>query len=553
MSLIILFHQSHLSERGTSTALFDYAYYNESILGNKSIILYKHNHPISSKYMENKFNKQFKCYTYNTMGDIFDIMKQIRPDYFYTIIYGNREFPDFTIQTGFECPSLNHAVFHCEPFGDKYAMVSQYLSNKFGRRARAVNHIVSFLEKDLTTENLRVQLNIPEDAVVFGRYGGKETFNIHYVKEIIIQLLYMRSNYYFLFMNTAIFINHPRVIHLEQNVEFDYKIKFINTCNALLTARTDGETFGLTIGEFAIMNKPIITNIGQDTSHIDILGDKAYIYRNKEEFLSIMIGTDFTRDDTKKAKDYFSYYSPENIMKEFEEEFLNVGIFPLKYYSNKELVERNFKFYTNDLSMNIKKKEKDGYHCLFDYRNTTCSTNLFYTGYDLTGSVIIVGCHIGISTFILYNEFIDKYGKDNIYPDIISIDNNKFNCRLTSFNCPSAKVLLNEVTDEKGKYKSTVNSKYLSNNLFDYSQIDCVKIEDIDSIDHDYIDSIRLDDLDEGKRISLIIIEKKHNHDKIIKSGMNIIKKYKPQIMFRHKPTIELDGLIDICDGYLLQ
>ena len=36
----IAFHDNQLGERGTTVAVFDYAYYNKHILGNESIIMY---------------------------------------------------------------------------------------------------------------------------------------------------------------------------------------------------------------------------------------------------------------------------------------------------------------------------------------------------------------------------------------------------------------------------------------------------------------------------------------------------------------------------------
>ena len=37
------FHDNSLNLRGTSVALFDYAYYNQKILGNESVIFYNIN------------------------------------------------------------------------------------------------------------------------------------------------------------------------------------------------------------------------------------------------------------------------------------------------------------------------------------------------------------------------------------------------------------------------------------------------------------------------------------------------------------------------------
>jgi hypothetical protein len=55
----IAFYSPHLSLRGTEVAMYDYAHYNEKILGNESIIIYhpnaKQNHPSTIQKFENRF------------------------------------------------------------------------------------------------------------------------------------------------------------------------------------------------------------------------------------------------------------------------------------------------------------------------------------------------------------------------------------------------------------------------------------------------------------------------------------------------------------------
>ena len=48
----IAFHQPHLSERGTTVAMFDYAYYNEVLLNNESIIITQKNHQHTNENMD---------------------------------------------------------------------------------------------------------------------------------------------------------------------------------------------------------------------------------------------------------------------------------------------------------------------------------------------------------------------------------------------------------------------------------------------------------------------------------------------------------------------
>jgi hypothetical protein len=88
-------------------------------------------------------------------------------------------------------------------------------------------------------------------------------------------------------MNTEAFYKHPRIIYIPRNLDLDYKTKFINTCDVMIHARCIGETFGLSIAEFSLMNKPIITCKCGDLEHIEILGDKAIQYNSYAELMNI--------------------------------------------------------------------------------------------------------------------------------------------------------------------------------------------------------------------------------------------------------------------------
>ena len=142
--------------------------------------------------------------------------------------------------------------------------------------------------------DLREELGIPKDALVFGRYGGEGTFDLKFVHKVIAQVARQNKNIYFLFMGTKPFVRknifrpYKNIIFLPANTDLNYKTKFINTCNAYLHARKQGESFGIAIGEFSIKNKPILTWGGSDeNSHLDILGDKALIYNNTDDLIDI--------------------------------------------------------------------------------------------------------------------------------------------------------------------------------------------------------------------------------------------------------------------------
>jgi hypothetical protein len=172
-----------------------------------------------------------------------------------------------------------------------------------------------------TSENMRLELNIPDFAIVFGRYGGKETFDIIFVHDVIKKILNERNNIYFLFMNTNKFYNHPKIIYLNGTTDMYIKKKFINTCNALLHARSCGETFGLTCGEFAVALKPVITyNGSKERNHINILNNKAILYNNFDELFDILNTFDNNKYDM--ADNGYLFYNPINIMKIFSDTYL---------------------------------------------------------------------------------------------------------------------------------------------------------------------------------------------------------------------------------------
>ena len=167
-------------------------------------------------------------------------------------------------------------------------------------------------------ENLRNELNLPKNAIIFGRYGGCESFDIKFVHEVIKNIVNTRNDIYFLFMNTNVFYEHRKIIYLPGNTDMIFKRKFINTCDALIHARERGETFGLTCGEFSICNKPVITwNNSYEKEHNLILKEKAVLYNNQNDLNNIF--ETFTKDKYDVMNNGYLFYNPENVMKIFNE------------------------------------------------------------------------------------------------------------------------------------------------------------------------------------------------------------------------------------------
>ena len=310
----IAFHSNQLGLRGTEVSLYDYARYNEEVLGNVSIIISIN--PNLTKYSDsnaiNKFNKRFKVLFYNNHKDIDKILNENNVDIFYAQKAG---FIDNIVSL--ERKTLIHSVFqYHEPHGDVYAYISKWLGNKYN--SPYVPYIVTLPE---INDNLRNELNISKDKIVFGRYGGLETFNIPFVYEAVKNILSKRNDIYFIFMNTNIFFKHKNIIYLNGTDSLEYKVKFINSCDAMLHARTVGETFGLAVAEFSLRNKPVFTFGGsqREWAHLDMLGDKAIKYYDQNDLL-IKIN-DFIPDESKNWNCY-NEYNPHNVMNIFKRVFL---------------------------------------------------------------------------------------------------------------------------------------------------------------------------------------------------------------------------------------
>jgi hypothetical protein len=344
---IIAFNVNNWSFRGTETAIYDYAYYNECILNNKSIIVYPkfktHKH-LDNTDIFKKFTKQFECIEYNNIPnqeyvDLTNILHNKKCTHLYFIKYGTKDniyIPNIII--------INHCVYTTnEPHGDIYGAVSDTVAtnNTHNIKYPVVPHIIT---QDSTTDDLRKILNIPQDAIVFGRHGGSDTFDIFFVKNVISFILTNYTNIYFIFAvrpDILQDINHPRLIFSKPFTDSKIKRMFINTCDAMIHASSLGESFGISILEFCKANKPAITFIGklpgvpfynnQHLKNLNVIDNnnnllpaelhKCYTYDSPESLLNILMN--FKKSQTIKNIDSVCEpFTPINVINKFNIEFI---------------------------------------------------------------------------------------------------------------------------------------------------------------------------------------------------------------------------------------
>lgn len=306
----------HFTERGTEVAVYDYADHNESILGNKSIIYcftpqkqQQVRFP-PSKACYQKFRNRFEIKEINDFNEITGI------DIFYTQTHGGPDIYNFNNPEWRRFKTIKHCVFDTRyKEADVYSPISDQVNRKWNTTYPVLPYMVRIGN---TIEDLRKELNIPEDSIVYGRYGGSDTFDVDFVKEAVVNVASQNNKKYFLFMNTPRFCNLPNVIFLECSSDMEIKRKFINTCDVFLHARRDGETFGLAIAEFAICLKPILAwNICTDDAHFQILGDKIIKYENKDNLIDLL--NEFNPKEFDMTNNGYLEYTPEKVMKVFND------------------------------------------------------------------------------------------------------------------------------------------------------------------------------------------------------------------------------------------
>lgn len=312
----IAFHTPQIDVRGTCVSLYDFSYYNEIILHNQSIIIVpKSSQSNNDQISVLKFMKRFQVLFYTDKEDMERLISDC--DILYCIKYGKND-GDYSTNI----KTVIHCVFDLsEPHGDVYAAVSETLAEKFGTTL-FVPHMIG-LQPSVTKENMRNTLNIPSSAIVFGRHGGQDTFDLQIVKNAIFKTCNTFTNIYFVFVNTPVFYNHPNIFYLPKIVDLEEKNRFICTCDAMIHGQSLGETFGIAIGEFSVNNKPIITYGGEvwNEHYKTILKDQALYYTTEKECYNIL--TTFNPQEFEnKDNNCYREYSPQNVMKIFEEVFI---------------------------------------------------------------------------------------------------------------------------------------------------------------------------------------------------------------------------------------
>ena len=312
----IAFHSNQLGFRGTEVSLYNYALYNEQVLGNESVIITFEHANLEAK---EKFSTRFETLV-EPWSKYEEILKNKHVDYLYMQKAGWND--GYSLNN---IPTLIHCVFRgYQPHGYRHAFISDYLAEveNYNPNLFSVPYLVNTLSK--ASFSLREELKIPNNHVVLGYHGGENQFSISYSKKAVERILCIREDMQFVFLNIKPWINHPKVHFLPGTYDMDRKAAFVEACDGMIHARADGETFGMSIAEFAVNNKPVITQgIAPDWAHIQMLGDTGIYYHSEKQLYCILKDYERIIEEKRKevgsfSKNYLKYADPEYVMNKFK-------------------------------------------------------------------------------------------------------------------------------------------------------------------------------------------------------------------------------------------
>jgi glycosyltransferase involved in cell wall biosynthesis len=147
-----------------------------------------------------------------------------------------------------------------------------------------------------STDNLKLEYNIPEDYFVFGRAGRPDNFHpiaLNSLKKI--KNLGYKFKYIILGAcnQTINLINNlglnDECIIIDPTNDDEFIHKFHNTIDMFLHYRSDGETFGAAIAQSMIYGKPIVSHFAGFNAQKEIIKDGGFVCENENEYVESIV------------------------------------------------------------------------------------------------------------------------------------------------------------------------------------------------------------------------------------------------------------------------
>lgn len=154
--------------------------------------------------------------------------------------------------------------------------VSHWLLNKSTWHGGKGKVLFNPIKAPVTRGDLRVELEIPQDAFVMGRISRPDMIDDLFILDVFQQFQnavakenQTRNSYLIILAGSDAIKQHashyPAIKFIDPTVDEIALSLFYNSLDVLLHHRIDGETFGMNIAEAMIHGKPVISHL----SHVD--------------------------------------------------------------------------------------------------------------------------------------------------------------------------------------------------------------------------------------------------------------------------------------------
>ncbi len=203
----IAFYIDEMNYRGVSNSTYQFAFQNEKILKNKSIVFYNKKNYRNQKDVINKFKKKFKIIGVSYFKEIETYKDKLSLNYIYVQKSGNKNN-----LTSNKIKTLVHSVYPQkldQIHGHKYVYISKWLSDEFSNNK--ITYIPLITEVKKNKNNLKKKLRISKNKLVFGCYGGESSFDLKFVQTAIIEIVKKKKKY------RVFFFKYKKILQSQTN------------------------------------------------------------------------------------------------------------------------------------------------------------------------------------------------------------------------------------------------------------------------------------------------------------------------------------------------
>jgi hypothetical protein len=275
--------------------------------------------------MLKNININFKIIFYKENNELENNIKLLNIDFVYFINFNNKVIDDLNI-------ILKYSKSIIHSFNNNNLIYGDRNITFFGNNlSKNIDLIVDMNIND--NSNYRNELNISNNTYVFGCYDDLNIIDINYFENIIIYIVNNFENIIFIFKNIPIFTTCDKIIFLNDDVIYNDKNKFINTCNGMIYGKIKVDDFDIKLYEFMNKRKPIIaqidTNYNEDYSYYSNI----ISYNSSDEILNLFKNIDKILNinlDSYKITDF----SPNAVLNKFNDIIYLNNCYKYIYYNN---------------------------------------------------------------------------------------------------------------------------------------------------------------------------------------------------------------------------